>query len=375
MIFGRQPSRMGVSLLEVLISIGVLAVGLFGVVALIPAASQQAEEGARSDALAIAGKRIAGEFHVRGYASTKSWVPPRRLSFAGATNPLGLFRGGVNGVFTQSPTAPLVAVLNPNLRAVCLDPIGYAMYDQSKGYTDFATTQSDVEIYAFPYTSTNNPAALEVVSHKYLPRLRVERAVASGGSNRGTNSALALEQFRIQDDLEFVLPEKSSESPDPVLAEWATRGVKRSFKGRFSWFATLVPEGAGGTYLASFAVVRSRNAWEPELSASVISFQSFNGTGLLVLESPLEIKPGEWMMILNGRGGEMDVPGTGTTVKHEYKWYQISSKADFVPSMGGHVYSVNGPDWNSDPGIIPARAVVVPHTVAVYSRSIPVQQD
>ena len=49
--------RKAISLLEVLIAIGVLAIGLLGVVALIPIASQQAEAGARKDAIAIAGRR------------------------------------------------------------------------------------------------------------------------------------------------------------------------------------------------------------------------------------------------------------------------------------------------------------------------------
>ncbi len=50
--------RTGISLMEVLISIGVVSIGLLGVVSLIPVASQQAEKGARNDRRANVGQAI-----------------------------------------------------------------------------------------------------------------------------------------------------------------------------------------------------------------------------------------------------------------------------------------------------------------------------
>ena len=69
-------SRRAISLLEVLISIGVLAIGLLGVVALIPIASQKAEQGARQNAIASYGRRAFREFAILDLQSASKYQMP-----------------------------------------------------------------------------------------------------------------------------------------------------------------------------------------------------------------------------------------------------------------------------------------------------------
>ena len=67
--------RHGVTLMEVLISIAVVAIGLLGVVALIPVGGQQAQTGARNDRQARLGRRTFREFKVRGMNSVNdNWL-------------------------------------------------------------------------------------------------------------------------------------------------------------------------------------------------------------------------------------------------------------------------------------------------------------
>ena len=73
--------RRGISLLEVLISMFVLAVGLMGVAALIPAGQHEIVEAAKLDNAAMLGRAAFRDMQVRGYLNPNGW----RYSPTGAT--------------------------------------------------------------------------------------------------------------------------------------------------------------------------------------------------------------------------------------------------------------------------------------------------
>ena len=64
-LFARRH-RAGISLLEIMISIGIVGIGLIGVAALIPLAHYKAAQGVQEDRKTLFGKRAFREFHVRG---------------------------------------------------------------------------------------------------------------------------------------------------------------------------------------------------------------------------------------------------------------------------------------------------------------------
>jgi len=69
--------RSGISLLEILISIGVVGIGLLGVASLIPLAHYKATEGVREERKALFGKRAFRDFTTLSYDHVGSLMRPR----------------------------------------------------------------------------------------------------------------------------------------------------------------------------------------------------------------------------------------------------------------------------------------------------------
>ena len=332
--------RTGISLLEVLISIAVLAIGLLGVLALIPVASQQAEEGARNDAVGIAGRRAFRELNVRGYNAAAMWDLAWRTN---TTIYADVFLDDTRRL-QRNPTT-----------AFCLDPYGYFLYPGPVGLQ-----LVDPTLYTFP---SDEPLANSV----FLPRHTVKQT--PGPSGLRLSAAQIEEIFTFQEDLQFELPERSTDvTQQQTLSLTDANGnpiaAKRYAKGAFSWFATFVPANyAANGYIVSVAVVRERRAFgEKTVNATI---NSFGGSGEVILaEAVPELKPGHWFMLMASPqpGGRM---GTAATPA-QYEWYR-------VVATDGTRLTVSGEDWHAPPSL-PTIAVIVPGTVAVYSKSLPISE-
>ena len=69
----RLRNRRGISILEVLFSIGIATIGLFGVLALIPFAVHQANVGLDIERGMTTGRNAMAEFKIRGYLDPNRW--------------------------------------------------------------------------------------------------------------------------------------------------------------------------------------------------------------------------------------------------------------------------------------------------------------
>ena len=69
-----RPSRHGISLLEVMFAVGVIAVGLLGVAVLLSVSGKLAADGRTTEDGARAGMNWVREFELRGYAQPGAWV-------------------------------------------------------------------------------------------------------------------------------------------------------------------------------------------------------------------------------------------------------------------------------------------------------------
>ena len=127
--------RRGVTLLEVLMSIGVVSIGLLGVVALIPVAGHEARQGVQNDAKALAGKRAFREFAVRGMADPSNWFAPGNPTFdplaspqAFCIDPVGFRLAEIAGQnlsqVSQFPSLPTGQVRRDRCNALCTHRCG-----------------------------------------------------------------------------------------------------------------------------------------------------------------------------------------------------------------------------------------------------------
>lgn len=113
-LLATRRSRAGITLLEVLISLGILSVGLASVVALVPAGGEQAKKALLDDRRGSLGPNALADCVNRGLLDRTKWSPPQpmaaayRLLFdpttANALSPGGLTPVTVAG-FTAGPLA------------------------------------------------------------------------------------------------------------------------------------------------------------------------------------------------------------------------------------------------------------------------------
>jgi hypothetical protein len=85
----RSPSRRGITLMEVLISLGILSVGLASVVALVPAGGSQAKLAVAEDRRAALGYAAMADAINRGILNPARWSAIPAVPYAVAIDPLG----------------------------------------------------------------------------------------------------------------------------------------------------------------------------------------------------------------------------------------------------------------------------------------------
>ncbi|OYV91438.1 MAG: hypothetical protein B7Z73_05520 [Planctomycetia bacterium 21-64-5] len=230
-----QPSaaaRSGISLIEVLISIGVLSIGVLGVASLLPVATFYTNDANKYDRSSTLAQEAYHDLLVRDYLSAKKWVDPL-------------------GAFTYH-----------NASAVVVDPLGlgYAWFQQP--------LPSPMPVYfpAFPNNGTSPPAANGPILYR--------GSVESGNSwpdsaplpTATTNPILlpfkmADRIFRSNDDLVFDLPSDTDLRPQSVGSL-----LSPDFTGEYSWMFTAVhtPQDINNAinmdrYKVSLVVFRNRD--------------------------------------------------------------------------------------------------------------------
>jgi len=84
-----SPSRTGITLMEVLISIGILSIGLAGVLALIPAGGREAQKALIADRRASLAANAMSDAIARGILNPANWSAVPGQPYAVAFDPLG----------------------------------------------------------------------------------------------------------------------------------------------------------------------------------------------------------------------------------------------------------------------------------------------
>lgn len=395
--------RRGISLLEVLFSVGVIVIGLLGVLLILPVALLHVGVGNVADRGSRVGLNAIEEFDIRGLSRPDSWL------YADGTPVLQATR------YVVSPNIPMGY-------AFCIDPRFTAAPANLSGTVPFSSAAAPYyDARFFPYYSPSSggvayPAAFgsvdisssvpQVAAEPRMLRLTARSFPGTGGR---MPQLMAEKWFSSEDDLIFTLPKDRDLAAVQDYKGLSTRtgDYRRQSQNSFSWMATLVPRGdtltaLRSTYLLSVVVFSNRETSlemyrdnngdgiiDPgelpsnnERTLSVVN--PFQGAGFTGGEVTLEgaspeavdLRAGTWIMLA---GSTTDAAGTDLTP--DFRWYRIVG-IDADPQFSAGNYQVDvtlqGSHWlrsewhvaTTNARFRPTQATVVKGVVAVYEKMI-----
>jgi len=285
-----DSARRGLSLTEVLISMGILTVGLLGVASVFPVASFYMLKADNSDISSSLGQSAMNELVTRGMLDPWSWfvITPSGQNTTIIGNPNYQF-SGIDGNYAPHPgtstplpnsyTRPFAEALSAGQQvlrgsatvkqtdipvilakqfgnAFCIDPMGIAAVQLNQGQN-----ASGRLLYGFPSasfmaypgpggvyysTSTWNPwrasgvSAPKAPSEMTWPIRRVTFRQSSTGWN--LDKKAAEHYFQLQDDLSYDFPARDDRPSAQSYDLGASKNpLARQWKGDYSWIATVVP--------------------------------------------------------------------------------------------------------------------------------------
>jgi hypothetical protein len=352
----------GISLMEVLISIGLVLGGLMIVAMTIPIGKLSLVETNKADRTGACGRAALREVKVRGMLS--STVSPALLGtpLVFVVDPLYY---AANGSAFPLPSSPPDAAA-PNMGGVVATPTLPAVQRVTFGPLRIASTDNTVTIQ--------------------------------------TRQALADNIFGWRDELKFALPEeiRSGAPPAgtrPIAVTDASTGVQQS-DGNFSWFLTVAPSLQSGTYAVSAVVCYKRVLTQTRVSAGVYQPDGeettdpatfavtttsgpvgYGGVSIQITDQvgttnkrkwPLkwDLKSNDWVL-LYGTSATAGLGGTPTL--GQATWYRVVH-AGFDGTNTN--ITLAGPDWYGGDGIISGtntfylRAVSVQGVTGVYTATM-----
>lgn len=390
----RRP-RHGISLFEVLIAMLVAAIGIFGVILLIPFAWETAERGMDRENAINAAKNQFSDFQAYGYHRSEGWFDDviedqkELISFVDTANQL------------QPAAADLVAagapVVQPGSNIVggwpyVIDPL--------------QAVQQTANVPPQPYERFPRETAFS--SAGKMPRLnRVNLRDVNGFP---FTAELARRMNWQDDDLVFKAPETELGPPRQAYFTLDTiGGVKRQYDGRFATFSFVVPMdddrqqyrivtlvGKAGDRSAErvFQLTPPANGGGANRGYQGILL----GGGDVIMTEAAETVPvlqkrpirnGDWIMLINYHRTDTTQDPTIDPMFDDIQmdFYQVLNAASTENVAEPNEYSVTlqGPDfnvfrdWDPTAGVNAATqtvtyAVLIPNVLAVYERTIRAEQ-
>jgi hypothetical protein len=348
--------RRGVSLLEVLFSIGIVAVGLLGIMVLLPVAGSRVAHGVVADMGDRVGRSAIRQFNVQLMRQPKNMWTWYDLS--------------------SSPPSYVSVTPSPGI-SYCIDPLCVGTLVDGARYTLAVGDYPSFQPGYFPWFDPNLFAG---------PRMyRISlRPTTVGVPSGGMTKPQAEQAFLYQDDLTVSLPDDRTLLP---IQNFGTGSVKRQYEGRFSWLATLTPMGplASDLYVLSIVVLHRRDLdmthpvalpgnEEPEnerlVNVTFLDPMALAG-GEVTLTTrdntrpakDLQLGQGQWVMLM------------GADATHSvFKWYRVLAVEPEPRGTGPYQRNVTlfGQDWDFTQMTTPpgTQALLMSGVVAVYEKTI-----
>lgn len=379
-------ARRGISLIEILMSIGVATIGVLGVASLIPVALHQTMQGTKRDRAAVVGQRALNEFRMRGMDNPLNWIEVMADGKVRSVSPLSDIPGPLSpaqpGQLMQPRFGPLTQA--PFDIAV-LDPIGAAFYGSTSNARAFASTVPADANAAYPASNR-------------LRRFTIRAAPTGLGQATAMPLPHARAIFETQDDLLFEVSQNDNTSPaqmqfwgadstQSAVVTWPNNLIKKRYaEGRYSWLATLVPERGSDQFILSTAVQYERilnlENGPGGLRAADERWASLP-EGIVAGGARFEVDPkdpaaldnlktGNWVLVV-----EQYLRPDNRPQKYA-RWYRVT-QANHVEGSPVGEYSLDGPDWPRDQRTTGATrrvmAVIFKNVIDVYEKVIRLNSD
>jgi type II secretory pathway pseudopilin PulG len=339
----RTSTRRGISLLEVLISIGIIALGILPVALLIPVAQSKVEQGIAADRQATLGNRAVADFRIRNMGSPRNW---------------------------RVPNASVAAVFDSKgeviRRGYCLDPTALV------SWTDPSPP------WFFPHGTTSSAALLRITL----------KSLTASSVSEDVRRDLARQVFDLRDDLVFDRPVDQSQFPRRQFFVNPTDGtpVRTHADGSMSWFATVTPtisnlSGTNDSFLLSVVVVRGRVTSPTEEGIATASSQFAGEVTLTDLGTTsseqirvADLRIGDWILLAK------PLPDLiAKTSGIAYRWTKIIGADENDGVIGvARTFTIANNDFfrpvttASDSS---GQAILVRGVSGVYERTIRLQTD
>jgi len=302
--------RRGVTLIELMFSIGILLVGLLGVAALIPLAGWEIGRGLTADRMAAAGRNAVHEFDIRNMRRPEMWANYDHSQF----------------------------ILGDNELSFCIDPLGRKL-----------------DKLRFPSPAAG--ASMRRISLFERP-----------GSSRPMDQGLAERIFMARDDLAVDRPD------DPTLPPQHPPGTatrQRPYNGSFSWFATLVRQVPGSEeFVLSIVVLEDRDLRAGDIDTSLDAEQELNVSilsrvsgGEIQVPGQPDITTGDWLMLAAS-------PVPPITISGLFRWYRVVNSSQ---DLGSTYVTLEGADIDFDPTtavLVPGVVGVLEKTIRIEGTSM-----
>lgn len=329
----RKTQRHGVSLLEVLVSIGVTSVGLLGVLALIPLGGAQARQGQVAERCPVIGLSALSEIRNRDMLAPTNWIE-------------------ADGAAPVTGTGP---------QSFCLDPLYIAGTDGTSKLVFPALGGANMHRLTLWNGMGGAPDTTPVIAKRL-------------------SKPLAEAIFRSHDDLQLNVSETDRSLPPGQVwlrTETATEATRRQAQGHMSWMMTVQPNLALGypadVYKVS-VVVFYRRIVEPtlrnEFTAHVTAFPGGGVAGGDIVADfatmgystdelrEAKIPENTWVLL----------SGTHTTGQQRvFEWYRVLA-SDSTTTTERQI-TLAGPDWDTTK-IANTQVTVIPGTMAVYQENM-----
>ena len=378
--------RSGLSIIEVLTSIVVALIGVFGVMSLIPFSVKQSQSGLDRDAATMIAKNALAKFEAEGFKFTTdnrttgikelNWAfAAPRADYHGPTPPTTV---PAYSFVTPRPFAPLLH------RMVCIDPLGIT--EQGA----FSTFPFNVNGALDGSGTAPTTVPTDLLTIPSVTLLRPGRT-ATGGPIPFT-AAEARRMFRITDDLVFGDPVVSALSPDEelngpaqVYNTGASGTLDRQSVGSISWCALAQPNvnmantPEVDSYKFYILVFKDRvtdaTAEESRMNSSVVLSPASGNyarplSNVIINAVPTEdLRRDDWVMLINEE--PQTTPATSRAARTNLAFARVTNiselDADNDGTPDGGRLTLDGPDFQFSNE---TRIVHMKNVVSVYARTI-----